>query len=42
MVKHIVSVSSGLGSAYTWKLACDAHGPENVTGRLRVLLPQRP
>lgn len=29
---HIVSVSSGLGSAYTWKLVCDRHGPGNVTG----------
>jgi hypothetical protein len=29
---HIVSVSSGLGSAYAWKLVCDRYGPENVTG----------
>lgn len=32
MTSHIVSVSSGLGSAYAWKLLCDQHGPENVTG----------
>jgi len=31
-VRHIVSVSSGLGSAYVWKLMCDRYGPENVTG----------
>jgi hypothetical protein len=29
---HIVSVSSGLGSAFAWKILCDKHGPENVTG----------
>lgn len=29
---HIVSVSSGLGSAFAWKLICDKYGPENVTG----------
>jgi hypothetical protein len=29
---HIVSVSSGLGSAFAWKLLCDQHGPENVMG----------
>lgn len=29
---HIVSVSSGLGSAFTWKLLCDEYGPGNVTG----------
>ncbi len=32
MTAHIVSVSSGLGSAFTWKLMCDRYGPENVTG----------
>ena len=32
MTNHIVSVSSGLGSAYAWKLLCDRYGPENVTG----------
>jgi 3'-phosphoadenosine 5'-phosphosulfate sulfotransferase (PAPS reductase)/FAD synthetase len=32
MTKHIVSVSSGLGSAFAWKLVCDRYGPENVTG----------
>ena len=31
-VRPIVSVSSGLGSAYAWKLVCDRYGPENVTG----------
>lgn len=31
-MKHIVSVSSGLGSAYAWKLVCDRYGPENVVG----------
>ena len=29
---HIVSVSSGLGSAFAWKILCDKYGPENVTG----------
>lgn len=32
MTRHIVSVSSGLGSAFAWKLLCDRLGPENVTG----------
>jgi hypothetical protein len=32
MPSHIVSVSSGLGSAFAWKLLCDQYGPENVTG----------
>ncbi len=31
-MKHVVSVSSGLGSAFTWKLICDRYGPENVVG----------
>lgn len=31
-VRRIVSVSSGLGSAFAWKLWCDRYGPENVTG----------
>ncbi len=30
--RRIVSVSSGLGSAYAWKLDCDRYGPDNVTG----------
>lgn len=30
--RRIVSVSSGLGSAFVWKLACDRYGPKNVTG----------
>lgn len=30
--QHIVSVSSGLGSAFAWKIVCDQYGPENVTG----------
>lgn len=30
--RRIVSVSSGLGSAYVWKLVADRYGPENVTG----------
>lgn len=29
---HIVSVSSGLGSAFAWKLKCDEFGAENVWG----------
>lgn len=29
---HLVSVSSGLGSAFAWKQVCDRYGPENVTG----------
>lgn len=29
---YVVSVSSGLGSAYAWKLWCDHYGPENVVG----------
>jgi Phosphoadenosine phosphosulfate reductase family len=32
IMRHIVSVSSGIGSAFTWKLICDKYGPENVTG----------
>lgn len=31
-MRHVVSVSSGLGSAYVWKLVCDRYGPENVVG----------
>ena len=31
-MQHIVSVSSGIGSAFTWKLVCDKYGAENVTG----------
>ena len=30
--KHVLSVSSGLGSAFAWKVLCDRHGPENVIG----------
>ncbi len=30
--QHIVSVSSGLGSAFAWKLVCDRRGAANVTG----------
>lgn len=29
---RIVSVSSGLGSAFAWKLWCDRYGPDNVVG----------
>jgi 3'-phosphoadenosine 5'-phosphosulfate sulfotransferase (PAPS reductase)/FAD synthetase len=29
---HVVSVSSGLGSAFAWKLLCDRYGPRNVVG----------
>jgi hypothetical protein len=32
MTAHIVSVSSGLGSAFAWKLLCEKYGPDNVTG----------
>lgn len=31
-MRHIVSVSSGIGSAFTWKLIIDKYGSENVTG----------
>lgn len=30
--EHIVSVSSGAASAYTWQLVVDVHGAENVVG----------
>src|SRR4051812_44659938 len=29
---HVVSVSSGVGSAYTWHLAVERYGRENVVG----------
>jgi hypothetical protein len=32
VTQHIVSVSSGLGSAFAWKIICDRYGTENVTG----------
>lgn len=32
MTTHIVSASSGLGSAYAWMLKCEEFGPENVVG----------
>lgn len=31
-MNRIVSVSSGLGSAFAWKILCEQYGPENVTG----------
>ncbi len=31
-LRHVVSVSSGVGSAYTWHLAVEKYGPENVVG----------
>lgn len=31
-MKHVVSVSSGEGSAFVWKLVCDEFGADNVIG----------